>query len=270
MNDAASFLESVLAGEVAAVTQRLVADRSLLHTATDEAFDRGMPPGSTALHIAVRCGHGPVVDALIAAGASLDARNSAGRTALHDALEFDHDMRDRLIEGGATIDICHAAFMDLADRVRELLLDSFELSRDRTTGLTPLGWACYGNASRSARVLMEFGVIPGPADLVRAAQVAGVRAGRVLLDRGVEIDARHDGFNALHAALTTPYTDDLVPFVTLLLEYGANANVKTTAGRLPLDLLAHARTLPASPERTASLDMCEALLRNAGARESAR
>ena len=80
--------------------------------------------------------------------------------------------------------------------------------------------------------------------------------------------ARHDGFNALHAAITTPYTDDLVPFVSLLLEYGANVNVKTTAGRLPLDLLAHARTLPASEERIASLDMCEALLRNAGGRET--
>ena len=233
----AAFLERVLEGETQTVAEMLAQNAALVESATGEDFGRGIPVGSTALHLAVRHGHGEIVEALIAAGARLDVRNSEGRTALHDALEFDNRMRARLIDGGATIDVCHAAFLDLVERLRELVLDDPDRANDRTTGLSPL---C-------------------------AAQVGGVRAGRVLLDRGAGVDALHHGFNALHAALTTPFTDDLADFVSLLLEYGADVNAPTSAGQRPLDLLAHASSLPGSPERASSLAACEAMLRRAGA-----
>lgn len=259
-----AFLERVLEGDVRAVADMLAQKAVLVGCATDEEFGRGIPAGSTALHLAVRHGHGELVDALIAAGARLDARNGQGRTALHDALEFDHCMQARLIDAGATIDVCHAAFLDLTDRVRELVLENPDRANDRATGRSPLGWACYGNAAQTAAVLIDLGAEGDDGELLCAAQVGGVGAGRVLLDRGANVDALHRGFNALHAALTTPFTDDLAPFVALLLEYGADVNALTSAGQRPLDLLAYAGGMPASPQRASSLAACEALIRRSG------
>jgi ankyrin repeat protein len=262
------FLERVLEGDVPAVCEMLAADPALARLKTDEAFEHTVPPGSTPLHLAVRQGHAEVIDALIAAGAPLDERNRDGRTPLHDALQFDNRMRARLIDAGATIDICHAAFLDLVEEVRDLLLSDPALANDRTTGLSPLGWASYGGAARAARLLIELGANGDGGELLCAAQVGGVQVGRLLLDRGADPNCLHRGFNALHAALTTPYTDDLASFVALVIEHGADVNASTASGRRPLDLLAQARTLPGSTARAASLDACEALLLEHGAQAS--
>jgi Ankyrin repeats (3 copies) len=263
-----AFLEDVLAGDLPRVRASLIADRSLLAAATDEDFGRSIPPGSTALHLAVRHGHGPIVDALIATGIDLNARNAHGRTPLHDALQYDNRMRGRLLDAGAHVDICHAAFLDLDDRIMTLVEQDPRLVHDQTTGLRPLGWACYGNAARAADTLLRCGATMEHGELVCAAQVAGVDAAQVLLSRGIDVNALHpgSGFNALHAALTTPYVEDATPFVDLLLVHGAGVNVRTARGLLPLDLLHHARVSAGTPARTAALDSCEVLLRARGAR----
>jgi ankyrin repeat and SOCS box protein 13 len=256
---------AVLEGERLRVSELLAADPALLQASTDETINRGIPPGSTALHLAVRYGQGEIVDLLIASGAALDARNSEGRTPLHDALAYDQRMRGRLIDAGASVDVCHAAFLDWVEHVRDLVLDDPSRVHDRTTGLSPLAWACYGNAARSARVLVDLGATPDDGELLCAAQVGGVKVGRLLLERGVDPNALHHGFNALHAALTTPFTNELSAFVSLLVEYGADVNRLTGAGQRPLDLLVHAGAVPGSPERAASLAACSELLRCHGA-----
>jgi ankyrin repeat protein len=264
------FLIAVLEGDAATVTELLAGDATLVHARTRNALDRALPIGSTALHLAVRYGHAALVDTLIAAGAPLDARNAEGRTPLHDALVFDQALRVRLIDAGAQVDACHAAFLDWVDRVRDIILADAACLHDRTTGLRPLAWACYGNAARSARVLLDFGARYDEGELLCAAQVAGVRAGRLLLERGADPNAPHQGFNALHAALTTPFTSDITPFVTLLLEYGADVNQPTAAGQRPLDLVGFASAAPGSPARAEALAACDLILRRHGAQSSSQ
>lgn len=220
-----SFFAAVLEGDAPAAARLLAADTALVHARADDGMGRGLPAGSTPLHLAVRYGHGQLVDLLIAAGAPLDVRNAEGRTPLHDALVFDQELRGRLIDAGAAIDACCAAFLDWVDRLREIVLADLSRIGDRSTGMRPLAWACYGNAARSARVLLDLGARHDEGELLCAAQVAGVRAGRLLLDRGADPNARHQGFSALHAAITTPFTSDLTPFVSLLLDYGADVNL---------------------------------------------
>jgi ankyrin repeat protein len=265
-----AFLIAVLEGDAALVARLLETDGAFVHARTCDGLGRGLPARSTALHLAVRYGHDAIVDALIAAGAPLDARNAEGRTPLHDALVFGHEQRSRLIEAGAAIDACHAAFLDWVDRLREIVLADPATLDDKTTGVRPLGWACYGNAARSARVLLDLGARADAGELLCAAQVAGVRAGRLLLERGADPNGRHQGFSALHAAITTPFTSDLTPFVTLLLEYGADANQLTAGGQRPLDLVAFASAAPGSAARAEALAACDAVLRRHGAQPSSR
>jgi hypothetical protein len=266
-----AFLAAVIEGDAPAVARLLDGNAVLLHVRTgDDVQGRGLPKGSTPLHLAVRYGHSALVDALIAAGSPLDVRNAEGRTPLHDALVFDRAQCAPLIDAGATIDACHAAFLDWVDRLRDLVLQDAARLDDRQTGLRPLGWACYGNAARSARVLLDLGARPDEGELLCAAQVGGVRAGRLLLERGADPNARHQGFNALHAAITTPFTSDLAPFVELLLDFGADVNLPTAAGQRPLDLVAFAAASPGSPARAAALSACDAMLRRRGAFGAAR
>ena len=265
------FLVAVIDGDEPAVSRQLAGEAALIHARTgDDALGRGLPQGSTPLHLAVRYGHLALVDTLIAAGAPLDVRNAEGRTPLHDALVFERALCARLIDAGAAIDACHAAFLDLVDRVRDLVLEDVARLDDRQTGVRPLGWACYGNASRSARVLLDLGARHDEGELLCAAQVAGVRAGRLLLERGADPNARHNGFSALHAAITTPFTSDLTPFVELLLDYGADVNLPTASGQRPLDLVAFAASSPGSPARADALTACDAMLRRQGAFSAAR
>ena len=118
-------------------------------------------------------------------------------------------------------------------------------------------------------MLLDLGARHDEGELLCAAQVAGVRAGRLLLDRGADPNARHQGFSALHAAITTPFTSDLTPFVSLLLDYGADVNLLTAGGQRPLDLVAFASAAPGSPARAQALAACEELLRSHGAVASA-
>lgn len=264
------FLLAVLLGDEAEVARWLEADRSIVRAASRDEFGRGIPIGSTCLHLAVRYGHAALVDTLLAAGAPLDVRNREGRAPLHDALVYEHSLRGRLIDAGAPIDAGQAAFLDWVDRVRDLVLADPSSLHDKRTGLAPLAWAAYGNAARSARVLLDLGARLGEGELSCAAQVGGVKVGRLLLERGADPNERHQGFNALHAALTTPFTSELLPFVTLLLEYGADVNWPTAAGQRPLDLVALACTSAGSPARAASLAACDVLLRRHGAQADAR
>ena len=85
-----AFLAAVIEGDDFEVSRLLDGNALLLHVRTgDDVEGRGLPKGSTPLHLAVRYGHSALVEALIAAGSPLDVRNAEGRTPLHDALVFD-------------------------------------------------------------------------------------------------------------------------------------------------------------------------------------
>ncbi|HXA50171.1 MAG TPA: ankyrin repeat domain-containing protein [Candidatus Acidoferrum sp.] len=125
-------------------------------------LDRPMPGasfGQTALLVAAGRGNRELIDVLLRAGASIDARSDwwAGGFGV---LDLESDATDFLIERGATVDAHSAARLGLVDRLRELLDRDPALVHARGgDGQTPLHFA------------------------------ANVAVAELLLERGAEIDA---------------------------------------------------------------------------------
>ncbi|MFT3914994.1 MAG: ankyrin repeat domain-containing protein [Anaeromyxobacteraceae bacterium] len=107
------FLAAAAGGAAGAV-------RDLLASAPELVRHRDRPQGTTALHLAARHGHREVVQALLDAGAEVDALETAsGTTALHWAAEVGHpSVVEALVARGASLEL-----------------------RDAWYGYTPLGWA---------------------------------------------------------------------------------------------------------------------------------
>ena len=168
-----------------------------------------------------------------------DAPNAEGRTALHVALEHNNRTTEQLIKRGATVDICAAAALARLARLRELLDSDPELANDRTTHLSPLGWAAFFCAADSAELLIARGARMDDGELLCAAMVAAVPIASILLQHGYDIDSRNDedGATALHFAVSHRHTRDSSAFIGLLLEQGADPAICTTRKALTaLDL----------------------------------
>jgi ankyrin repeat protein len=125
-------------------------------------LDRPLPGaafGSTPLLVAVQRGNRDLIDVLLQAGASIDARSDwwAGSFGV---LDSESELTDFLIERGATVDVHAAARLGRMERLRELVDRNPELLHARGgDGQTPLHFA------------------------------ANVAVAEFLLDRGADIDA---------------------------------------------------------------------------------
>ncbi len=213
--------DHIRAGDVAALTALLAAHpdlaaarvrdvrgpsptaaRSLLHLATDwpaklprvaqtiavlvaagadpdARFDG--PDSETPLHWAASSDDTDAIDALLAAGADLEARGAAiaGGTAMADATAFGQwEAARRLLEHGAATTLFEAAALGLADRVRAEL----EAGVEDPAWITHALWgACHGGRRATAELLLDAGADPdwrGWDDLtpLDAAQRAGATA----------------------------------------------------------------------------------------------
>lgn len=238
----------------------LVASRTVPDYAPERQID------CTGLHLAVYADHLDVARALLDAGIDVEARTKEGRTALHDAIEFGRStVRELLIERGATVDVCAAAILGKLDRLRELLDADPALANDRSTQLSPLGWAAYGNRVDSARELLDRGARMDDFELHCAASVGHVEVGRFLMERGADPNAidPDTGAAALHVAAAMKYTHDSSAFVRMLVEHGADVRRRTADGRTALDVAEHcAREQRGSGKR---FDAVAAVLRKAEA-----
>lgn len=207
--------------------------------------------GCTTLHLAAQNHHTAIAQQLVAAGIELDARNAEGRTALHDAIEHGAmELANWLVEEGAEVDVCAAAILGDLERLVALVSEDPERVHDRTTHLSPLGWAAYGNQPETALALLTRGARPDDGELLCAASVGHVDVGRVLLDHGADPDAVHRdaGGNALHAAAAMRYTCDTREFVEMLLEAGADPLSKSSQGTTAREIAeAGARRQEANP-----------------------
>ena len=195
--------------------------------------------GCTPLHLAAQSHHTAIAQRLVAAGIDVDARNAEGRTALHDAIEHGAmELAEWLVDQGAEIDVCAAAILGDLEQLVALVEEDPGLVDDRTTHLSPLGWAAYGNQPETARALLDRGARPDDGELLCAASVGHVEVGRALLEHGADPDALHPeaGGNALHAAAAMRYTCDTREFVALLLEAGADPTVKSAQGTTALEI----------------------------------
>ncbi len=114
--------------------------------------------GETALHWAASCDDVAVLDALLDAGADIEARGAVftGGTAMSDAVVFArwHAAR-RLLERGARTTLTEAAALGLLDRVRAFCEAEPAPSAQAITGAF---WhACRGGQRATAEYLLERG-----------------------------------------------------------------------------------------------------------------
>jgi ankyrin repeat protein len=190
------------------------------------------------LHAAVHARRLEVARLLLDLGADPEVRTTEGRTALHDSIEFGvPEITKLLIERGAAVDICSAAILGRLDTLKGLLdRDSSSLD-DRSTGLSPLGWAAYGNRVDTAAELIRRGARPNDGELLCAASVGHVEVGQFLIEHGADLNGLGEfGHNALHAAAGMRYTHDSSRFVEMLLGRGADVGIQAKDGRTALEI----------------------------------
>ncbi|MFQ5351188.1 MAG: ankyrin repeat domain-containing protein, partial [Thermoanaerobaculia bacterium] len=177
-----TFFEAIRSAGLAALRVQLPRTPSLAGAVLPAAEAPRGVEGFTALHLAVDGGEVEVVRLLVSAGAELEARNGEGRTALHDSIEHGHrQIQELLIDAGAEVDVCAAAILGMEARLRELLDRDPGLATETSTGLSPLGWASYGNQTGTAAELVARGARPDDGELLCAASVGHVEVGRLLI-----------------------------------------------------------------------------------------
>jgi ankyrin repeat protein len=171
--------------------------------------------GNTPLHEAAKAGHGPVVDALIAARADVNAANLRGITPLHYAARNESAAVVLLLANGARPGAADAR------------------------GRTPLHWAAAQRAPASSALarLIEQGADVNAADhqgrtpLHCAAESGARQVIEELLRRGARAGAEDDtGLLPMHLAARR---DDPGP-LQALLAFSAAVGVEDDFGRTPL------------------------------------
>jgi ankyrin repeat protein len=232
---------SVRAGQVAMMDALIAAEPELIN-ATVDLLERRLPAdeaGMTLLHVATAARQTEAVRRLIEHGVPVSARNGGGRMAVHDAFEYGQDeIAEMLIEAGSEIDAATAAAYGKLEILKALLP---EQANDMTTGLTPLGWAAYGQQIEAARMLISAGakVVGDPYDELAwgpAADVASIGVAKVLLGAGADPNWRDPAGNTpLHSVILSPLVAEPSFFVEALLEGGADRALKNAGGRTPLD-----------------------------------
>lgn len=220
-------------------------------------------PGYTPLHVAAERNPAVgIVDALLAAGADINARANDGRTPLHVAWSNHRTIIETLLREGAdplardergrVADPTSCANWNTAAFSRLALPNEFELclqlgdgvdARD-SEGNTPLHLASEAGNSSSVRILLEAGADvntpsnTGATPLHMTVRHESTEILTSLLDAGAEINAGADGFGTplLVAIAYRGYATRRIgeTAVNALLDAGADVNAADAQGTTPL------------------------------------
>jgi ankyrin repeat protein len=238
------------------------------------------------LFLAITHGDLASVESLLARGADPNAQSSLGDTPMLAAAgSRQAPMVEALLRAGAKLDaptlygtaLTGAAAGGSAPVIKLLLARGADVHAQRPDGITVLMYAALNGdpeivrdlLSRKADVDAKDG--DGAAALTYAARNGHVDAGRVLLTRGAVVDAADSHrWTALMNAAVNGHAE----FVKLLLEKGAKANAREEKGRTPLILAAsygdHPAVLRALVDGGADRRATDARGRNALALAAAR
>jgi len=196
---------------------------------------------------ALREARGDDVEAALAADPALaraawDVQSHEGqnaRTPLHDSYELGRPaITARLLERGACQDISVAAARGDFARVEELLAADPELANDPSNGLSPLGWAGFGQDPKMVPFLIARGAILRD-EIQAPASTGNVAILRELLAAGADPDALLPGWDVrpLHVVAAMRHACDAVPAARVLLDAGADVNGRAADGlTTPLDV----------------------------------
>ncbi len=190
----------------------LVAVRSILHKKANPNIV-GIQQ-ETPLHYAARNGSWDIIEALIGAGADVNARDEQGRTPLYDLIGEDE-----------------------CDIVRDLMRHGAEIDGIDNAGQTPLLSAIKDASWEVVRCLLEEGVNPDISDSDKKTPLhwAVLRDSylrvRLLIKAKASLDVYdHDGKTPLYHAVIKGQEG----IVELLLENGANPSCRNKHGQSPL------------------------------------
>ena len=194
-------------------------------------------PGS-ALMGAARRGHIDTVQALIAKGADVHAKNKDGKTALMYVKEKDHAYIVQLLkQAGAkeipppyawdlNADLLKAVKEGQTEAVKALIAQGADVNAKDLRGMTALMWAALGGHTEAVKALLEagadvnakgsFGI--GMTALMWAARMGHIDTVQALIAKGADVNAkRKDGKSALMWAAYSGHAD----IVQLLKQAGA-------------------------------------------------
>jgi len=216
--------------------------------------------GTTALHWAAFRGSRQAVEALVRAGAPVDAADDNGIAPLALAcgngdeaivkLLLDAGARPNLARPSGETPLMTAARTGSLATVKTLLAHGADVNgKERSKGQTALMWAIAENHTEVVRLLVASGAevnaksSSGFTPLMFAAQQGNLDAARTLVETGADVRSTDkDGADALIVAIDSIIRDLFEPekadashqaVATYLLEHGANPNSET-AGRTPL------------------------------------
>jgi ankyrin repeat protein len=190
------------------------------------------------------------LDALLAAGADINAQHADGETALIAAVKGGHTRSvERLCAAGARVEQTDdrgrsalrwlASLYDIPDAARVLIDNGADVNRGDDDG-TPLTCAAYLGSARTVDVRLAAGADPnlsnrrlGATPLMMAAERGRTDIVRRLIGAGAVVDHRDpSGWTALMFASREGH----MPVVQLLIGRGADVRAVTPAGDTPLNL----------------------------------
>jgi ankyrin repeat protein len=186
--------------------------------------------GYAALHAALLRGDEGLVKALLSHGANPNAQITKGTPIIRSGQDF--ILPDNLV--GATPFLLAAKFIDV-DAMRALAsagADTRLAAKDGTTPLMAAAGLGWGALLDRRGVTLSIGTST-PDDESRAFEAV-----KVALDLGADVKAAtRDGDTAMHAAASKGYNR----VIELLLEHGADLNVRNARRQTPLTMTADAR-----------------------------
>ncbi len=188
--------------------------------------------GKTLLHLAAESGVISAAEAVLTAGAAVNARDPAGFSPLGSAhLKGRKEMEALLRDRGAVENIFDAVLFDDVEGVFTLLArDKASGAQTNSYGFTPVHLAAALGHDRALAMLLERKISPGAIDnhgdtpLHLAAVCNRSNAAALLLGRRAVVEPfDHDGFTPLHLAALCGSAD----VAALLIKHGAKPDTKT-------------------------------------------
>ena len=216
--------------------------------------DHANPNLQTPLQIAASLGNLRMTSILITAGARVNARGKAGRTALHFAVVGSHlDVTRFLIEKGADVNardadgtspLDDAVWRGYLDATAILLANGAQLNEaESKSGATPINEAAYRGETQLVHYLLQFGPNLGIPDkrgytpLENATRMRNVDSAVLLLEAEAKEQKTPEFFEKMMSAAVKK--DESV-LIEALLRHGAVANDPLPSGATPLDAAASA------------------------------